>query len=173
MPARSSIYDLPPDVRAELEQELVRRGFGGYDDLVAMLEERGYTISRSALGRFGKTFKERLGELQEITEQAKAAVDVLGDDEDALAAGALALAKREIFSALVDFRIDPEATDLSELTLALSRLTNSSVRLNEYRTRVRQRAETAAAEVASVAKAGGLSDEVANQIRAKILGVTG
>ncbi|MEM1055172.1 MAG: DUF3486 family protein [Bacteroidota bacterium] len=171
MPARSSVYTLPPELREQLDQRLVASGFGGYDALAEWLAESGHEISRSAIGRYGKTFKDRIGLLQEVTEQARVTVETIGDDEDALGAATMAIAKQQLFSALVDFKLDPDSVDLNDLLLNVSRLSNSSVRLNEYRSKVRQRAKAAAAEVDSVARAGGLSDDAAAQIRAKILGV--
>ena len=60
MPRRSSIATLPPDVRRELELRLVASGFSDYDGHTAWLHDRGHTISRSSLGRYGLELRELL-----------------------------------------------------------------------------------------------------------------
>ncbi|VEI47022.1 Protein of uncharacterised function (DUF3486) [Actinobacillus equuli] len=50
-------------------------------------------------------------------------------------------------------------------------LIQASTKLKAYQAEVKERAETAAKEVEKVVKKGGLSDEVADEIRRKILGI--
>jgi hypothetical protein len=49
----SSIEKLPSDVKSWLIRSIVNRTCS-YDDLRSGLKDKGYVVSRSALGRFGK-----------------------------------------------------------------------------------------------------------------------
>ncbi|MGE8454550.1 MAG: phage protein Gp27 family protein, partial [Pseudomonadales bacterium] len=57
MPPRSKVAALPPEVKAWLDQSLVESNFGGYEQLSAELELRGYSIGKSALHRYGSEFE--------------------------------------------------------------------------------------------------------------------
>jgi len=47
MPPRSKVAALPPEVKAWLDQSLVENNFGGYEQLSAELELRGYSIGKA------------------------------------------------------------------------------------------------------------------------------
>ena len=53
MARRSSIDGLPEEVRRWLERALAENNFSGYVALEDMLRERGYSISKSAIHRYG------------------------------------------------------------------------------------------------------------------------
>ena len=54
MARRSSIDGLPEEVRRWLERALAENNFSGYVALEDMLRERGYSISKSAIHRYGQ-----------------------------------------------------------------------------------------------------------------------
>ena len=54
MAPRSSIEKLPEDVRRWLERALTENGFSGYVELETLLREKGYSISKSAIHRYGQ-----------------------------------------------------------------------------------------------------------------------
>lgn len=60
MGQRSSVYELPPAVRAEVERRLTDAGFGGYQKLATELQARGFSVTKSALHRFGQKLEERV-----------------------------------------------------------------------------------------------------------------
>ncbi len=74
MPPRSKVKQLPPEMKAWLDQYLVDTNFSGYETLSAELEARGYRIGKSALHAYGQSFEDRLAALRESSEQAKAVV---------------------------------------------------------------------------------------------------
>ena len=59
MPVRGKIDALPVDVRHWLERALTESGFSGYEALETMLSERGYSISKSAIHRYGQKIERR------------------------------------------------------------------------------------------------------------------
>jgi len=77
MGRQSSIKSLPPDVKTALDSCLAE-GNVTLDDLVKFLEEHGYTISRSSLGRYRQNFEEVAQKLRESREVAAAFARELG-----------------------------------------------------------------------------------------------
>ena len=60
----STVYTLPPQVRQELIRRLLATGFSYYHELEVWLTEQGYTVSKSALHRFGTKLKDNPAKLQ-------------------------------------------------------------------------------------------------------------
>lgn len=83
MPPRNKVYDLPPEIRDELNEKLVSTGFQGYSALAEWLAERGYNVSRSSVHRYGQDlqeeFEDAMGDVRKTTELAKA---MAADQED-------------------------------------------------------------------------------------------
>lgn len=67
MSARGKIEGLPLDVRHWLERALTESGFSGYEALEAMLAERGYSISKSAIHRYGQKIEKRFAAIKAST----------------------------------------------------------------------------------------------------------
>jgi hypothetical protein len=73
----SSIELLPADVRGELDRKLAA-GQLTLDQLLDDLQDQGVSISRSALGRYRKTFEDTAAKLRESREVAQAFAKELG-----------------------------------------------------------------------------------------------
>ena len=71
MAPRSSIEQLPEDVRRWLERALTENGFAGYVELEKLLKDKGYSISKSAIHRYGQKIEGRLKAIKESAEIAK------------------------------------------------------------------------------------------------------
>lgn len=170
MPPPSKVMQLPEPIRDELNARLIAAGFAGYEGLVAWLEERGHEISVSALHRYGQAFGKRLAALKVATEQARAIAEATGDDEGRLGDALTSLVQQKAFEVLVEMD-DVGDVDLVSLGTMLSRLNKTAVTQKQWIAQVREKAQRAADEAAAIAREGGLSDEAAEQIRAKILGV--
>jgi hypothetical protein len=158
-----------------VDRVLVENAFGGYDALAAELQERGYAISKSSLHRYGKSFEERLGALRSATEQAKAIVAEVGDEEGATNEALLRLVQERIFGALTES--DPEKRLgmewLPELAKAIGNITRASVQNKTYARAVRKEdaAKLAALEAqAKGDKKSGLDAETLRYVREKIYG---
>jgi hypothetical protein len=172
MGPRSKIEALPPEVRTWLEGALVDNRFGEYDALTASLQERGYSISRSSVHRFGQEFEERLKRLQTSRDMARAISEQLGDDQADMANAVNQMALHRSFELLQQIDVDPEEVDFPKFVRAISSLSGASINLGKYRSEVRAKAKVAADEtVKLLKKAGGLSDEMADEIKRKILGI--
>jgi hypothetical protein len=73
----AAIDTLPEDVRLELAAGLKGSGWGDIDGWTAWLAERGFQISRSAVGRFNSKTRRRFEEAWQEAEQTSALAAVL------------------------------------------------------------------------------------------------
>lgn len=181
MPRRSSFLDVPESIRSEFNERLVRSGFADYDGLTewlnAQLEAEGLElrVSRSATWRHGKQFEERLERMRVATEQAKALAEGADDDAGAMNEALIRLVQTRVFDVLMELGDDIQPGDLNKVALITARLTRASVKVKEWQQEVRQEIERKAAAAAEKVEAltgkGGLTQDVAAQIRAEILGI--
>lgn len=168
MPPRSKVAGLPPEVKVWLDQNLVESNFSGYEDIAAALGERGYSISRSSLQRYGSEFEDKLAALKMSSEQAKAVVQAAPDDEGAVNEALMRLVQEHLFKLLM---ASDGKMDLPKVAKAVAELGRASVVQAKWKAEVRVKAEAAANQVEKIAKKGGLSAETAAEIRREILGV--
>lgn len=177
MPQRSKVTSLPEEIKASLDRKLIRSGFSGYGMLEEWLLEQGYEISRSAIHRYGSKFEERLGAIALATEQAKAIASAAEDDGNAMSDAVIRLIQEKVFQLLIDMEeIDPEKISLPQVGTMIAKLTSSSVSVKRQQREYRERAEAAAKEIENLlgqSKNRGLSEDMAAQIRSKVLGIAG
>ncbi len=166
---------LPADIKAWVDRVLVENAFGGYDALASELKERGYAISKSALHRYGQSFEERLGSLRLATDQAKAIVAEVADDEGSTNEALLRLVQERIFAALTDD--DPDKRLglewLPELAKAIGNITRASVVNKTYAAKVRKEDAAKLAAIEAQAASGqkkGLDAETLRYVRETIYG---
>lgn len=173
MPRRSKVEGLPSDVKAWLDQALVKNNFSQYELLSAELGKRGYEIGKSGLHRYGQQFEERLKTLRLVTEQARAVVQAAPDEDGAVNDALVRLTQEKMFSILMEMNVDPDAVDLPKLARAVAELGKASVAQKRWQAEARKQAlADAAKEAGDAAKSAGLTDEVAAQIQKRILGVS-
>lgn len=183
MGRKSTIARLPADVKAHIEGRLAE-GKLTLAELLDDLRNRfpaGDLPSRSAVHRYGQKLERRLSAIRASTEAAKLIQAQAGDNEDARSEALTALVQTELFEAILSLQEadDPDADPadrvamLSSAAKNIATLTRSSVGLKKFQSEVRDRAKAAAASVEKIAKSGGLSGEVAEQIRREILGIAG
>jgi Protein of unknown function (DUF3486) len=177
MPKRAAIELLPEEARQKVNQLLIDSNFAGYDQLAdqinGLLKEYDLElqISRSAIHRYGKDFQQRCEALRIATEQAKAIVQNAPDEAGDMAEALTRLAQEQIFTLLVDLQGDIAPSDLSKIATAIGTMNRSSVTVKKYAVEVRAKAQAVAQEVTQMATKGGLSDDAAAAIRAKVLGI--
>lgn len=169
----SSVKTLPPEVKAWIDQELVRRQFTGYIDLAALLAEQGYEISKSALGRYGKKFKEEQQELKQSIEMAKAFAEVVGDDGAAMNQTLTALAQQELMAIIREGKYS-DGIKLPALVRAIAQLNRSDINTRKFQIEqaARQKALSEAAETAEkTLTSQGMSRDTIATIKRDILGI--
>lgn len=174
MAPRSKVLTLPPELKAWLDAELVKRGFADYVQLAADLQAQGATISKSGIHRYGSAFEKRMAQLKMSNEQARALVDASPDDEDKLGAAVIRLTQDRIFSLLVDLEIDPESVDVNKLFKNAAEIGKASVAQKKFTLEARAAIEEAArkklldeqrAKLEAMGSKGGVTDDTKRAIR--------
>ncbi len=165
---------MPDEVRQELEKRLIQGGFAGYVDLAEWLNEQGFEISKSSVGRYGKNFKNRLQALKVATDQAKAIVEASEDDAGAMNDAIIRLVQTKTFELLVELEADNK--DLPRIGQMVAKLAQAAVRQKKWQQemegKIREKAlEEAAQAVGAAAAEQGLNNEQAEFWRKKVLGV--
>jgi len=172
MPARSKIDQLPPEVREEFERALLAKNFCGYEDFETWFAERGYQISRSAAHRFGQDFQARCEAIRIATEQARAIVGVVGDDEGNLNEALIRMIQQLSFDILLKAGEDGEdiADILPKMGVMVAKLSKASVDQKKFAAETRKKTILEAAEtVEKTAKQAGVSPETIQRIRRDVL----
>lgn len=170
MPPRGKVAQLPPELKAWLDQYLVENNFSGYEALSAALAERGISIGKSALHAYGQSFEDRLSALRMASEQARAVVAAAPDEEGAVNEALMRLVQEHLFKMLMaqDGKID-----LPKVAKAVAELGRAAVVQKKWQAEVRAKAEAAAQAVEKIARKGGLNTDTVAEIRREILGVAG
>ncbi len=179
MARRSTIDKLPEDVRRWLERALTESGFSGYAELEALMRDKGYLISKSAIHRYGQKIERRFGAIRAATEAARMLTEGAADDKDARSEAVIALIQTELFESIVqlqeaeDGEIDPQdrVALLSKVAKNVATLSRASVNLKKFQQEVRAKAEAAASNAEKIARKGGLSAESVQALRREILGI--
>lgn len=158
---------LSPDLLEQVDRLLVEGS--SFEEIGAFLADQGHDIKQTTIGRYGEGFLQCLRRLRIIEEKSRA---LASDDESGLAMGEAAsrLFAQMIIEAQLKGEIDIKV--LPKLLADFARLQSSNVQRERLRREFRARAEKAAEEVGRKTAKGGLSDETADWIRRKILGIT-
>jgi hypothetical protein len=146
---------MPEADRKWLEQELVANHFSDYDGLAAALAARGFEISRAAVGRFGKEFKEHCEKIKRSTDMAVILSQQLGDDENALGDAAIRTMQSELYQAMQEYdwsRISQ--MDPNELSLSVARLSRAGVNQKKWMAEARIKLDASKAALESIVNKG-------------------
>lgn len=133
---RSSVFNLPPEIKAELDKRLLNSGFQNYTALAEWLSENDFKISRSSVHRYGQSFQCNLSEVKAITEQAKAICSEVGDDENALSDAVIRLTQQKAFEFLLNLNLDDENHEkltIKDIGVMVATLSRSSVTVRDHR----------------------------------------
>ena len=165
---RSKVTQLPKEVKVWFDRALVEGNFSGYEQLERELTQRGCTIGKSSLHRYGQQFEERLRAVKLATEQAAAIAASAPDDAGAMNDALIRLVQEKAFQTLLKME---EGAPLKEVGLMVARLSNATVKQKQWAAEVRDKASTAADAVEKIAKKGGLSADALEIIKREILGI--
>lgn len=181
MPRRSKIGTLPADIKAWLDQELIKRDFSGYVELEELLAERGYSIGKSIIHRHGEKLERRVEAIKASTEAARLISSAAPDEEDALTGSVISMIQSDTFEVLLALQEAGEADAKERLNLlnkaarAASDLARASITQKRWSSEVKAKLnaakQRAIQEVEQVAQRAGMSDEDWGLIRAKFLGI--
>ncbi|MCB2256633.1 DUF3486 family protein [Pseudomonas chlororaphis] len=169
MPPRSKVASLPKAVKDWLDKALAENNFSEYESLAAELSAQGFSISKSALHRYGQDFESKLSALKMASEQARAVVAAAPDEEGAVNEALMRLVQEHLFKLLMS---DGGKLDLPKVAKAVAELGKASVVQKKWaaETEVRRAAlQDAASRVDAAAEARGLSAEEASFWREQVL----
>jgi hypothetical protein len=153
MPKRCKVDTLPPELKAWLDAELLKRGFADYVQLAADLQAKGAELSKSAIHRYGSKFEQRMAQLKVSTEQARAVVAASPDDEGAMNEALIRLTQDKLFGVLVDLDVDPDSVNITKITKSIADLARSSITQKKWQIEVRTKAAERMKAVEQEAKA--------------------
>lgn len=177
--ARSSIDALPEPIRFAVD-DAIKRG-STIDEIVATVQSLGGDVSRSAVGRYSKSFAEIAKRQRDMTSVAQAFGSEFGGSDDMQ--GRLMV---QLLTSVVTRQIMPHAAGEAEEELdllALSRLakavkdTMGASKLDiDREAKIREEEGKRARELAARAadeegRAAGASEETLDRIKRKILGL--
>jgi hypothetical protein len=165
----SSISDeLPAELRAQVDRLLIEPG-NTYEDIRAFLVQEGHDISRSAIGRYGQKFLSVYQQLRVIEDKSRALVSEAGDGM-VLEEAASKLFAQMILEAQMSGKLDIKK--LPRIISDFAKLQASSVLRERLKKEFAEKIKNTADAVSKVARQKGLSEEAAEDIRRKILGIT-
>lgn len=174
MPRPRRIDLLPEEVRKELERRLIAQGFAGYHDLADWLRTQGFEIQKSAVHEWGQDFKERLGAIRLVTQQARAIVEAEPDDDNALSDALIRLTQERTFKLLMEAQLDPAKVNFTALTRNVAQLTRASVAAKKHAAEVREKIAAKFSAMESEARAdnrAGFDLETLKRVREEIYGI--
>lgn len=178
--SHSKVTKLPPALLDAINEAIVKRG-ATYDELTELVGgwvSKGKIAaedapSRAGLARYGRNFLARMEQLTVAREAAKQIVASSGGDGLVMDEAATNLVLNEIMSIFMSR--DPEQGlkpgDVAKIAAGLGKLQQSSVMREKIKGEFERRAKDAEKAVNEIQRAGGLTKEHANVIRAKILGI--
>lgn len=171
MPPRSPIESLPEPIRNELDRRLVTGGFAGYDELAEWLKAQGVEISKSAVHRYGQRFEQKLSAIKNSSEMARQIAAVLPDEAGTVNEALMRMVQEGLFNLTVNMEEKEALEALPKIARAVSDMTRASISQKKYAHEVKCRTEKVAADVEKAVRKAGLTDETANDIRRRILGI--
>jgi len=158
--------DLPKDLREQLNRLLID-GLT-YEEASGWCKGQGFDISKSSIGRYGKVFFEAYQNIMQFEDQS-AALNSSVDEGMPMEEAVAKMLLQKVMAAILDGSAD--ITENSRLLSDFAKLQSANIQRNKFKIDLENRAKRAADDVDKIAKKGGLTDEAAEQIRSKILGI--
>ncbi len=159
--------ELPRELRAEVDCLLVEGAT--YEDIAAFCQGKGFDISRSSVGRYGKEFLQAYREIRILEDQARCLKSEVGDGLALEEAGTKALMRKLLPLFLSG---DFDVTELPRLVSDFAKLTSASVQREKWKAEVEKRVREAGHKAESAIVEAGKSsggvltvDEIRRQLR--------
>lgn len=161
--------ELPDNIKKDVNQLLVSGAT--YDGIADFLQKRGYDISKSSVGRYGKQFAEAYQKVMRFSAQAQTLTSE-GIGGLTLDEAATKLLMQQVLEKLIDGKVDIE--DMPRLMSDVARLQSSNVSREKFKAEIAAKAKlelmaTQKQQLDKAVKSGGLDPLVAQKAR-QILG---
>lgn len=179
MPPRSKVFELPSELRAELDRRLIDSGFGGYRDLAGWLADQGYQIGKSALHSYGSAleedFERTMADVQRTQRMAQAYAEANPDERGAMTGATVRIAQESLLRITLALRqAETDPADLAKLMPHISRALGELGRLDISREKWAQEQAAKAAEAMAEkveGEGGSVTPERLRAIAKEIYGV--
>lgn len=180
MPRKSSVRQLPPAIRVQIDQ-LLSSGRHSLDDILAHLRKLGADApSRSALGRYAQDFEKVAARLRQSREMTRALVQDLGPDSVEGGQGRLLIeSMRTLVFEVMNARLAAEdgksdVKEIAALAKSARDLAQAMRMEQDFAARIKQEAKREAEtemrqKLDSAASSGSLDPDVAAEAR-RIMG---
>ncbi len=180
-PGSKKIARLPDDLHDELDRRLAESAFTSSRELSKWLGANGYTISHTAIHKYGQKFERRLEAVRIASDQARLVCEQFKDDDVSMQDALMRLVQSQMFQLLVAANETAKRTpkgrvaDVIPINLtAVARSVAGLLKVDVERRRwsERTRAKIAeAGETLKAAKADGLSETVVAKIRGVLMAI--
>lgn len=157
--------ELPPEVQRDVNRLLIEQAT--YEEVAEFLNEQGYDISRSSVGRYGKDFFRMLSLVR--VDEAKAQALIEGDDTMAMEHAASKLLVQQVIAGIANGSVN--VAEAPRIMSDLAKLQSASIQRENYRREIRERTEKAAESVEKKLTKAGVSKEIADMIKRDVLGI--
>jgi len=161
------LTDLPPELRQEVDRLLLEPGVT-YDEIRDFLAAKGYDLSRSSIGRYGKEYLESYQRLRIAIDQARSMKGEVGEGL-ALEEAVANLALQQTMEALTKGTI--QVADVPKILGEIGKIQSSSVQRERYKLDLEKRVKAAAENVKTIATKAGASAEFLKLIEEELLGI--
>lgn len=161
------VDELPLEVRREVDRLLVESNVT-YDDIKDFLAEKGYDISRSAIGRYGKGFLATYQELRILEDQSRTLVSEAGDGM-ALEEAASKLFAKKIVELQLAGKID--ILELPRIISDFAKLQSSTVARERFKSELKRKIEKAVENIETKTRNKSLDPETLKIIREEVYGI--
>lgn len=158
--------ELPKEIREELNRVLLEGAT--YEEACQYCRDRGFDISHSSMGRYGKEFFEAYQAVRQFEDQARAITSEAGDGLTLEEATSKMLLQK-VMAGLVSG--DADILEIPRLISDVAKLQSSSVARERLKSDLAAKVQRIAGDVVQAVKKGGLSDEAADKIKRQILGI--
>jgi hypothetical protein len=163
----SKVDDLPQEKQEELNRLLIEGST--YEEISAHFKNQGIDLSKSGVGRYGKGFIENVRRLRIIEDQSRTLISDAGGDGLVLDEAGGKLMAQTIIEMIQAGTVAPK--NIPGLAIALAQVIKANVSREKFKSDMQGKVVKTADAVSKIAKKGGLTDDAAAQIRAKILGI--
>lgn len=142
-----------------------------YQEITDWINSLGHDISRASVGRYGKTFAEKLEAIREKRERFKELLAQAKDDDTlTLLQAANNTVIQKAFEEFLN-RDSLEELSSDDLSKMIARSTRNMLLQEKYQAEQRRKAETAIHNVEQAAQRGAIDTETLRQIKEDIYGI--
>lgn len=161
--------ELPPELLEAINQMLVNEGCT-YQEITDFLKKQGHHISRSAVGRYGKNFAERLERIKLFREKMSTIAESVGEESPMkMAEGANQIAIQMLTESLMNIP-DLDGENPMNLIKSIALLERTGTMRERLKLASRKKAEEAIREVEERI-GGSLTSEELKHIKEMIYGI--